>query len=228
MEQDKIHIIIADDMEAHIRRISRIIEQEDDLHLDTTAASGKEVIEKAAEFMPDIILMDIEMEDQDAGIKAAKEINRNYPYIKIIMLTSHDSSTLISAAFQTGIVDYILKTLPTTEIITGIREAYHNRSPIRPIIADKLRHEFVQSKEKEASLLYLLNLMSDLTTSEIEILQMLCKGMTRREICEHRTVEVATIKKQINSILKKCQYKRTKDLVKALEEMKILQIFTKL
>lgn len=228
MNTEEIHVMIVDDMEAHVRRITRYLDNEPDIIVDATASSGSQAIELAKLHMPDIILMDIEMETRDAGITAAKAINGELPYIKTIMLTSHDSTALVSAAFQTGIVDYILKTSPTPEIIQGIRQAYHNLSPIRPIIAEKLRVEFVQSKEKEESLLYLLGLMSELTSSEIEILQLLCKGMTRKEIADLRIVELGTIKKQINSILKKCQYKRSKDLVETLDHMNILKIFTKL
>ncbi len=106
---EKIKLLIADDLEVHIRRLERLIKEKPDLELVATARSGYEAVMMAAIHHPDIILMDIQMENNMAGIEAAKQINEKLGDIKIIMLTVHKDDNIIFAAFQTGIVDYILK-----------------------------------------------------------------------------------------------------------------------
>ncbi|MDF2613206.1 MAG: two component transcriptional regulator, LuxR family [Clostridia bacterium] len=228
MGEKIIKVMIVDDMAAHRRRLERLISKEDDLQLVSSAQNGYEAVMLAALHQPDIILMDIEMEDAQSGITASKQINKSLPNIKIIILTVHDHSQIIVAAFQTGIVDYLLKSSEDTEILEAIRSAHKNLSPIRPIIAEKIRHEYREMKTREHSLLYILRLISELTYSELEIVKMLCLGLSRSDIAKKRFVEESTIKKQINSILKKCEQKRTKDLIDIVKDLKIFDILNKL
>lgn len=225
---EPIKVMIVDDMEAHRRRLSRIIDKESNMTVVSTANNGYEAVMYAAIHKPDIILMDIEMEEAIAGITASKQIHKELPDIKIIILTVHDHSQIVIAAFQAGIVDYLLKTAKDQEILEAILSAYNNLSPIRPIIAEKIRTEFRESKTKEQSLLYILKLISELTVSELEILKLLCSGINRKQIAETRFVEVSTIKKQINSILKKCELERTKDLIAIMKDLKIYDMLKKM
>jgi DNA-binding NarL/FixJ family response regulator len=221
---DKISVLVVDDIESHQKRIERAIEQCDDLNLLPSGSSGYEALLLAGIHKPDIILLDIEMEDKYAGITAAKEINKSLPETKIVILTAHSDDNIVFAAFQTGIVDYILKTAPTKEIIDAIRNAYRDLSPIRPIIAKKIREEFKRTRGREESLLYTLKLISSLTPSELDVLMMIANGKTRRQIASERFVELGTVKKQINTILRKCEQKRTSSLVAIMKELKIIEI----
>lgn len=221
---EKIKVMIVDDMEAHRRRLERIIQKEPDIKLVSAAKNGYEAVMHAIMHNPDIILMDIEMEEARAGINASRQIHKELPNVKIIILTVHDHSQIVVAAFQTGIVDYILKTAEPNEIVEAIRSAYNNLSPIRPIIAEKIRTEFREVKSREQSLLYVLKLVSELTASELEILKMLCSGLTRKQIANQRFVEASTVKKQINNILKKCEQERTKDLIQIMKHLKIFDM----
>lgn len=225
---DKIKVLVVDDFEVHTRRISKLLEQQADMEVVGIAHNGYEAVLLAERLMPDIILMDIEMESNMSGIFAAKEINRRIQSIKIIILTAHADDEIVFASFQTGIVDYLLKDAEDKIICEAIRSAYHNCSPIRPIIAEKIRKEFIRSKEKEQQLVYVLKLISDLTTSEFEILRCIAKGKSQKEIASMRFVEVTTIKKQVSSILKKCEQKNTKQLIETIKSFGILEILEKL
>jgi DNA-binding NarL/FixJ family response regulator len=221
---EKIQIVIADDMEAHRRRLERIIHGDKNLELAGSAKSGYEAIALAATKKADIVLMDIEMESQMAGIKAAAEINKISPSTKIIMLTIHQDNNIVFAAFQIGIVDYLIKSAPKEEILEAIYSASKNQSPIRPIIAEKIRQEFARIKKSEDNLAQSFQVISNLTQSELEVLKLLCNGLKRKEIADIRTVEIETIKKQINSLLKKFDKSSTKEIVKKVNELKILDM----
>jgi DNA-binding NarL/FixJ family response regulator len=221
---EKIRLLIADDMEAHRRRLERIIGSTKDLLLVGSAKSGYETIAYAAITRPDIVLTDIEMENQMAGIKAASEINKILPDTKIIMLTVHQDNNIVFAAFQTGIVDYLMKSAPKEEILEAIYSAAKNQSPIRPIIAEKIRQEFARIKKSEDHLTHIFKLITNLTPSELEILKLLCSGLKRKEIAEVRAVEVETIKKQVGSLLKKFNKNSTKEIVNDVNELKLFDM----
>jgi DNA-binding NarL/FixJ family response regulator len=221
---ETIQILIADDMEAHRRRLERIINSVGNLSLVASAKSGYEAVAYAAIKKPDIVLMDIEMESQMAGVKAASEINKILPNTKIVMLTVHQDNNIVFAAFQTGIVDYLMKSAPKEEIIEAIYSASNNQSPIRPIIAEKIRQEFARIKKSEDHLTHFFKIIANLTPSELEVLKLLCSGLKRKEIAEARAVEVETIKKQISSLLKKFDKNSTKEIVIDVTELKLFDM----
>lgn len=223
-----IKLLIVDDLEVHIRRLERLIGENKELQLVGKANSGYEAVMMAAIHKPDIILMDIQMENNMAGIEAAKQINEKLPNIKIIMLTVHRDDSIIFAAFQTGIVDYVLKTSSDEEIIDAIYCAHKNLSPIRPMIAEKIRNEFQRMRESEQSILYVIRIISEITPSELQVLQLLAQNKTRKEIAAIRCVEQDTIKKQINSILKKFNKPNYKEVVKIVNDLKIFDLIKKL
>ncbi|WP_223282616.1 response regulator transcription factor [Neobacillus kokaensis] len=219
-----IQILIADDMEAHRRRLDRIISSDKNLLLAASAKSGYEAVAFAAIKKPDIVLMDIEMESPMAGIKAASEIHKILPETKIIMLTVHQDNNIVFAAFQTGIVDYLMKSAAKEEILEAIYSAANNQSPIRPIIAEKIRLEFARIKKSEDHLTQFFKIIASLTPSELEVLKLLCSGLKRKDIAETRTVEIETIKKQISSLLKKFDKNSTKEIIQEVNELKLFDI----
>ncbi len=224
----KVKLLVVDDLKIHIRRLQRLIDAQEDLEVVATAENGYEAVMMAAMHEPDIILMDIQMEHNMAGIEAAKQINEKLPNIKIIMLTVHKDDSIVFAAFQTGIVDYVLKTASDEEILGAIYSAHKNLSPIRPIIAQQIRDEFQRMKESEKSVLYVVRILSKVTPSELEILKLLVQNKTRKQIADIRCVEQDTIKKQINSILKKFNKKNSKEVVKIIDDLKIFDLIKKI
>jgi len=223
MSLPTIKITIADDIEAHRRRLERIINKQENMILLASVASGQEVIDSINSEVPDIILMDIEMESKYAGIEAANYIHSQNKNTKIILLTVHEDDNIVFAAFKTGIVDYLVKSVEETEIVEAIHAAYIDDSPIRPMIAKKLRNELARTKNYESLLMNTLTTMSSLTSSEIEILKLLCEDKNRKQIAQLRSVEEETIKKQINSILKKFNKRRSKEIVKLMNDLQIFQ-----
>ena len=221
---EPIKILVADDMEAHRRRLERLIKRDQNLQIVASAKSGYEAVALTVLNKPHIVLLDIEMETPNAGIEAAAEINKILPDIKIIILTVHQDNQNIFAAFQTGIVDYLLKTASQEEIIEAIYSANQNESPIRPYIAEKIRHEFARIKKSENHLTDFFKIIATLTPSELEVLKLLCRGLKRKEIAEERTVELDTVKKQISSLLKKFDKRNTNEVVEVVKEYKLFDV----
>ncbi|GIN71405.1 DNA-binding response regulator [Bacillus sp. J14TS2] len=219
-----IRLLIADDMEAHRRRLERLINKEEKFALVASAKSGYEAVALTALKKPDIVLLDIEMESPTAGIVAASEIHKILPKTKIIMLTIHQDNNNIFAAFQSGIVDYLVKSAPIEEILEAIHSAANNSSPIRPFIAEKIRQEFARIKKSEDHLTEIFKIIAILTPSELEVLKLLCKGLKRKEIARERSVEMETVKKQISSLLKKFNKRNTAEIVRLINELELFDM----
>jgi DNA-binding NarL/FixJ family response regulator len=168
--------------------------------------------------------MDIEMETADAGLRATQQIFQNDKDVKIIILTVYEEDELIFTAFQLGVCDYILKNADPEEIINSVRCAYENRSPLRPEIASKILSEFKRVRSSESSFLFAVNIVTSLTSTELEILNLLIMHKSRAEICELRHVEMSTVKSQIHEILKKFNMNSAEEVVELIERMNLYDL----
>lgn len=217
----KIKVLIAEDMEPIRRKYVKIINASEDLEVVSDVESGEDAVKQAKETRPDVILMDIEMETPDAGIRATQRILQDNPDVRIIILTVYEEDELIFTAFQLGVCDYILKNASQEEIIKSIHNAYENHCPLRPEIASRILGEFKRVRSYETSFLYAVNIVSTLTTTELEILGLLLEGKTRKEICSLRQVEMSTVKTQIHNILQKFNKTSMDEIIDMINNMNL-------
>lgn len=134
---------------------------------------------------------------------------------------------MIFTAFQLGVCDYLLKNAPQEEVLTSIRNAYHNNSPLRPELATKILGEFKRVKSYETSFLFAVNIVSSLTQTELELLRLLLDGKSRREICALRHVEMSTVKTQVHNILKKFGKKSIDEVASLIQSMNLYDFIYK-
>ncbi len=220
----KIKVIICDDMKQIREYFQNIIDSTDDMQCVGACATAKEGVETVASMRPDVVLMDIQMESGEAGIWATEQIKQQFPDVKVIIVTIHEKDDLIFKSYIAGAIDYIVKTSDVEEIKNSIRAVYNNKIMLRPDIAQKIFGEFSRMKRREGSFLYMLNITTTLTNTELEILKLLAAGKSRKDIAKERFVERDTINKQITSILKKFNYSNTKVLIKDLSQMGVFEI----
>lgn len=120
----KIRIMIADDFPLLVEDLCELIERQEDMEVAGTANSGKKIVELAKNTEFDIILMDIEMENLNAGITATEQLRELLGDISVIFLTVHDTNEMILTAMGAGAVDYLVKGCSEEEILNHIRSAY--------------------------------------------------------------------------------------------------------
>lgn len=216
-----IQVLIVDDLPPICKRYENYINKNSDMKTVGTAYSGQEAIKKAMLLKPDVILMDIEMETRTAGLNAAKQILKELPDSKIVISTVYEEDEFVFKAFQLGVCDYLLKNASPSEIVSCVRDAYDGCSPIRPVIAQKIRQEFRRVKKSEESFIYCLNTVSQMTQTEIDILNLLGQGYSRTQICEIRCVELSTIKTHIKNILKKFNKSSTAEVLALMNDLQI-------
>ncbi len=222
---EKIKIVIVEDMIDIAEYFETVLGKEQDLEIVGIAQNAHEGIELVAAVMPDIVLMDIQMEHQTAGIEATEIIKEQFPDIKVIILTVSEDDEMIFSAFTAGASEYIVKTASAKDIANSIRLVYKNELSLRPELASKILNEFSRIKNNQASLIYTLNIVSKLTTAEFDVLCALRQGKTYRQVAEERFVEDVTVRTQVNKILKKFGVHSVKTVIKSLENLKIFDIY---
>ena len=213
---NRIRIIMADDNPEICSYFSDLLSRQEDMELVGSASSGAEAVQLARRLQPDIVLMDIQMENRTAGITASCQILSELPDTKVIILTILEDDELLFQAYCAGVIDYIIKTDAADQILTSIRNAYRNQLVLRPQYAEKIIDELKRVKEEQVSLLYSLNVLTKLSNSEFEVLKSLYQGMNARQISEDRFVSLGTVKTQIHSILKKFGMKSVSEVVRQL------------
>jgi len=222
---EKIRIMIVDDIDKLVEFFEKIISAEDDMEVVGTASSGKEAVEKVELLKPDIVLMDIQMETDEAGIEATEKIKEKNPDVKIIMLTIHDDADIIFNSYVAGAMDFLLKNSSVVKIIKSIRDVHANSLQMRAEVAEKILGEMTRLKTENNSMLYMTNLISKLTNTEVQILKLVYSGYKYKQIAAMRSIEEATVRTHINHILTKLEFKNMKEVIKTLESLGIMEYF---
>lgn len=218
----EIKVLIAEDSESIRKWYAFALKEQKDITLVPMAANGYEAVANAALYKPDVVILDMEMETRDAGLQAGCQILAMQPDAKILMLTVYDDDATIFRAYEMGAVDYLFKDASVEKITQAIRDAYQGTSPIRQEIAQRMRREFCRLKHNEKSLLQVVKMARQLSETESDIVVMLAEGLSRKEICQRRFIEMSTLKTHVRNILQKMEVKNTGELVELVQRENLL------
>jgi len=207
-----IRILIADDHLVVREGLSSLIREKPDMVVVGEAANGHEVVELAQQLQPDIILMDMIMPRQN-GLEAIQQIKRENNPARILVLSSFAEDELIFPAIKAGAAGYILKDSSARQLITAIRSVHRGESSLHPIIARKLINELSeQPADRPAA-------KDVLTSQEVNILKLVARGFSNKEIADKLVISEHTVSKHISNILNKLQLaNRTQATLYALRE----------
>lgn len=196
-------ILIVDDHILFREGMRNIIQKWEDFEVVGEAANGMEAIEKVADVLPDIVLMDINMPGMN-GIKATWQIKQKFPSVQVVMLTMSEEDEDLFLALKSGASGYILKDIPSRRFHDLLRGVMHNETPISGVMATKVVAEFNQPQDKSDTKSWL---REPLTNREQEILEKLVEGKTNAEIAEEIFLSESTVKKYLRNILEKLHLK---------------------
>lgn len=220
----KIKILVVDDMESIREYYKTLFNESAECECVGEACDEKDAVEKVASLKPDIILLDIQMDRIDSGIRIIPDIIRISPKTKIIMLTVSEDNHLVFEAIRLGATEYIIKTTPLDVLTQTIIKVNGNDNYLRIDTAHRLIDEFKVIESTQNTLLSLFPKFATLTATEIEILRSLCDGLSTSKIAKMRFVEQATIKNCQTTILKKLGYKKTKEMINQINKINLFDL----
>jgi len=218
-----IRVLIAEDQEIIRQSLAIMLSNKPGLEIVGSAANGKEAIKLIKKCQPDVILMDIRMPEMD-GVECIDIVKKNFPEVKIIVLTTFDDDEYVFNALKNGASGYLLKGISVKELVDSIRIVYSGGALINPNIAMKVCKFFSQM----ANANYLLNVsnsaVEDFNRNELRIIQLVGMGMSNKEITDKLKLSDGTVRNYISSILSKLNLRdRTQIAIYAVQSGLTLQ-----
>ncbi len=211
---ERIKILIADDHTLMRDGIRRILEREPGFDVVAEAGDGEEAIALIKSLTPDIAIIDIAMPKVD-GIEVTQRVKALCPKTAVLILTAYDDDEFVFSLIEAGAAGYLLKSVQSQELIRAIRAVRAGESVLHPSIARKVLDHFVPSlaKREEQPPLEIL------TDRELEVLKLVTKGLSNKEIGDKLTLSVRTVEGHLGSIFEKLGVSsRTEAVYRALKE----------
>ena len=220
-----MRILIAEDFDLLREDLRTILSAQPDMEVVGEAATGAELVRLAAQREFDLALVDIEMENPTAGIRAAEQILDQQPDKLLIFRTAHETENMILMSMGAGAVDYIVKGVSDEELLLHIRKAWAGEAMLEKRIQHAVLKEYTRLRRSEQSLLFFINNVSQLTPTERALVRYLLDGKKIREIAQERYVEQVTVKTQVKSLLRKFGCSRTKEIVNMIRDLNVEHLF---
>ena len=196
-----IRVMLVDDHELFRRGIDLVLRDEPDIEIVGEASDGLAAIERATDLQPDVVLMDVRLPGI-SGIEATRRIRNAQPATKVVMLTVSDDEEDLFAAIRAGASGYLLKEVSIDEVGNAIRSVVRGQALVTPSMAAKLFSEFnVLSRRVDAQ----HGTAPRLTDREVEVLRLVAKGMSNKEIATELVIAENTVKNHVRNILEKLQ-----------------------
>ena len=218
MSSEKIGIILVDDHSVVREGLRAYLSTEPDIDVLGEASNGRQAIKLAVEVVPDVALVDLVMPDPAPGpagpldgIGTIRELKKVSPYTQVIVLTSYAEDEKIFPAVRAGALSYLLKDVSAEDLAKAIRAAQRGEATLHPQVAARLMSE-VGGKRQEPG-------VDALTEREMEVLTLIARGMSNREIAETLVIAEKTVKSHVSNILSKLHLAdRTQAAIYALRQ----------
>ena len=197
--ESTIRILIADDHGVVREGLRAVLGSESDMEVVGEAATGKEVVERAAELRPDVILMDIQMPELN-GIEATRRILEANPDVGVVVLTMFEDDDSVFSVMRAGARGYVLKGTPPSEILKVVRAVAAGEAHFGPEIARRLMSFFSEPSPASTQ-----DIFPELSAREVEILDLIAQGHTNAKIAARLYLSPKTVGNHISHIFTKLQ-----------------------
>jgi len=192
-------ILICDDQALVRDGLEMLLNLEPDLNVVATAENGKQAVEMAGKYKPDIVLMDLKMPVMN-GIEATQLIREAYPEIKVLVLTTYGSDEWLFDAIRAGASGYLLKDTRREDIINAIKGTFESKTFIDPKVAGQVLKQAAYRQVYSPS-----EITTKLTKRELDVLKLIAKGFSNKEIAGKLHLSEGTIRNHVSAIFTKLQ-----------------------
>lgn len=203
-----IKILLVDDHAVVRMGLKMLLNAHPHMEVVGEASEGNEGIQKALELQPDVIVMDLSMPHGKDGLSATSELKKQLPGVAILILTMHDDEEYLFMAIQAGASGCILKSAPHDELLSAIQSVAEGQAYLHPSATRRLMEEYIGNVKKGAVDTY--NLLSD---REREVLTLIAKGFSNKEIAEQLVISVKTVETHKGNLMEKLGMRTRPELV---------------
>ena len=182
-----IRLMLIEDQQILLDSLADSLSLSDEIEIVAKSTYAGEVVELCEYYKPDLVLMDICNDEGQSGIVEAKRIKERFPQIKVILMTGMPDMSFVTAAKEAGADSFVYKNVGREQLLKSIQSTMHDY------------HTFPEEENSSAVEL-------DLTEREMDILRLVCKGLSRKEISEALYLSENTVRNNINRILAKTGY----------------------
>jgi two-component system, NarL family, response regulator len=186
-EKPSIRVLLADDHPVVRTGLTTLIGTQADMKVVGEAANGKEAVELYRQLQPDVLIMDIRMPVM-SGVDATLIIRQEFPQSRIIVLTTYEADEDIVRTLRAGAQGYLLKDSVGDEMLEAIRAVYDGQRRVAPAVGARLAERVTGA---------------ELTVRELEVLKLMSRGGTNKELASALSISEGTVKGHVNNILSK-------------------------
>ena len=193
---EKIQVLLVDDHEVVRKGTRAYLDNLSDFMVVGEASSGEEAVNLAAEFKPDVVLMDLVMPGMD-GVETTRRLKEAYPETKIVILTSYHDDAYIFPVIEAGALSYILKDCRLEDVAEALRLAVKGEAVLDPDVASRVVRKLAGRHEDVP------NPFIELTDREMDVLLLIADGLSNGEIAEDLVISEHTVKTYVSNIFSK-------------------------
>ncbi len=217
----KIRVLLVDDHALFREGLAAVISSQPNMEVVGNANDGLEAVIKAQELKPDLILMDIQMSTMD-GLESTRQIKQILPDTTIVVLTVRDDDEKLFEALKSGAQGYLLKDIRSHKMVEMLQNAMNGEAAITPSLAGRVLAEFRRMSLHQAGSSIVDPEDNSLTERELEVLSLVAKGASDKEVAEKLFVSLNTVKTHIRNILSKLRVDSRKEAAKLAQSKGLL------
>lgn len=199
-----VKTMIVDDQVMFREAMRTLLALESDIQVVAEAANGEEGLRLACEHRPQVVLMDLRMPVM-GGAEATRRIHRELPGVRVLVLTTFSQEEDVFEALRAGASGYVLKNIPTAQLVDAIKTVAAGQTYLQPSVAGQVVAEFNRLSRSGAMTGEEHRAASLLSQRETEIVRLLTRGRSNKEIASELSLTEGTVKNHMTSILDKLQ-----------------------
>jgi len=202
----KIRVMIVDDHAVVRQGLRSFLELQPNIEVVGEAVNGADAVDKAFVLRPNVVPMDLVMPQVD-GVQATREIRAGLPGTQVIVLTSFSEDEKVFASIKAGAAGYLMKDISPNALVNSIEKVYRGEPSLHPDIARKIMQELGPTQARPAATGAAAkagaNVEPSLTEREIEVLRLIARALSNREIADELVLSEKTVKTHVSNILQK-------------------------
>jgi len=195
----KISVLLVDDHTVIRQGLRALVSAEEDLEVIGEAENGRQAVALARKTPPDVVVMDVAMPLLN-GLEATRQILRNTPSSKVLVLTSYGDDDCVAQMMKAGATGYLIKQTAANDLLKAIREVHRGNAFFSPAIAKRLRD---QCREVFSASGQSIRKSGELTSRESEVLQLIAEGFSNKQIAGQLSISIKTVEKHRQQVMNK-------------------------